>query len=119
MTLTVKLTDYPLVQSVIENFTVTITCQVTSISFSTQPSNIFIQPGITNQPQSSNFAIIQTPACGFSPTFALVGTAPNVSLTGLTSVGGSLEANGETISNKGVYTLQISSTIGTVTGLSA
>jgi hypothetical protein len=78
---------------------------VTSIAFITQPSNIFIEPGITIQPQLSNFAIAQTPACGEIATFTLVGTAPNISLTGLTSSGGSVQANGENLSNLGDYTL--------------
>jgi hypothetical protein len=48
LSFTVKLTNYPTILGFTKSFQVTITCNVLSLTWPTEPANILIEPGITN-----------------------------------------------------------------------
>jgi hypothetical protein len=68
---TVSLADYPLVPSISRTFTVTITCVVSTLTFSTSPTSTTLQVGIDAQPKDIAFETTQSPACGKIVTFSL------------------------------------------------
>ena len=62
--MTVKLTDYSGVPVLTKSFKVTITCVVSTITFSTPPAlSTTLQVGIDTQPKDIAFATSQTPDC--------------------------------------------------------
>jgi hypothetical protein len=46
----VTLANFSGVTGITKKFQVTITCETLTIAFTTTPANIFIEPGVTNQP---------------------------------------------------------------------
>ena len=64
LNLTISLTDYPGVPSILKNFVVTITCVVQTLIFSTPPaiSTIF-RVGLDAQPMDILITSLKTPAC--------------------------------------------------------
>ena len=70
--LKVSLTDYPAIPFITNNFDVTITCEVQTLTFSTLPAaSTTVQVGIDTQPFSIPFFIIKAPACTQSVAFTL------------------------------------------------
>lgn len=101
----VKLTDYPNVAGITKTFTVTVSCTVSTISFSTSPIDpITIELGITHQPFTSNYAVTKSPNCAQNPNFTL-----NQSPTFLTisnnsdNISGVVTINNATLAHKGSY----------------
>ena len=89
--LKVTLANFTGVAGITNTFKVIITCEVLTLAFTTTPANIFIEPGVTSQPQTSNFAISQTPNCGNSQTFTFVSAPPHfVSITNIIVNAGSI-----------------------------
>ena len=88
---TVTLANFTGVAGITKTFQVIITCEVLTLAFTTTPANIFIEPGVTSQPQTSDFAISQTPNCGNSQTFTFVSDPPSfVSITNILANAGSI-----------------------------
>jgi len=61
---TVTLASYTGVTGLTKTISVIITCEALALAFTTSPTNIFIEPGVTVQPLTKAFAISQTPNCG-------------------------------------------------------
>jgi hypothetical protein len=113
---TVTLANFTGVAGITKTFQVIITCEVLTIAFTSTPANIFIEPGVTNQPQTSNFAISQTPNCGNPQTFTFVSAPPLfVSITNILVNAGSIQANGAVLSDKNVYVLTLRAQVGSQT----
>jgi len=53
----VKLQNHAAVPGLTKNFQVTITCEVFTLSFTTSPVNLFVEPGVTTQPATSPFVV--------------------------------------------------------------
>ncbi len=68
----VKLTDYPAIAAITKVFSVTVTCTVSSLTFSTsQLVSKTIEVGIDNQPFTMNYAVTKSPNCAQNPTWSL------------------------------------------------
>ena len=81
VSLTVSLASYSGVTSVTKTFSVTITCEVQTLTFTTAPSaSTTLQVGIDAQPSSIFYTIGQTPACGNTVTFSM---SPSISFLSL------------------------------------
>jgi hypothetical protein len=75
LSLEIKLTDYPMVPAVTKNFKITITCTVTTLTFtSNPPANTSLEVGVDPDPHDMTFAISKTPNCVQDPTFTLAST---------------------------------------------
>jgi hypothetical protein len=60
----VKLTDYPSIAAITKTFTVTVTCTVSTLTFSTSPmASKTIEIGIDSQPFDMNYAVTKSPNC--------------------------------------------------------
>ena len=104
---TVKLANFTSVAGITKKFQVIITCEVLTLAFTTTPANIFIEPDVTSQPQTTNFAISQTPNCG-NLQITFVSAPPSfVSITNILANSGSIRANGAVLSDKNVYALSL------------
>jgi hypothetical protein len=68
----VKLTDFPSIGGITKTFTVTVTCTVSTLTFTTSPivSNT-IEIGIDSQPFKINYAVTKSPNCAQNPTWSL------------------------------------------------
>ena len=109
---TVTLANFTGVAGITKKFQVIITCEVLTLAFTTTPANIFIEPGVTTgvtrQPQTSNFVIIQTPNCGNPQIFTFVSDPLSfVSITNIQPNAGSIMADGAVLSDKNVYALRL------------
>jgi hypothetical protein len=92
---TVKLANFTGVAGITKKFQVIITCEVLTLAFTTTPANIFIEPGVTtgvtSQPQTTYFAISQTPNCSNPQTFTFISVPPSfVSITNILENSGSI-----------------------------
>jgi hypothetical protein len=66
----VKLTDWPAIAGITKTFTVTVSCTVSTVSFSTSPiATKTIEVGIDSQPFTTNYAVTKSPNCAQNPTF--------------------------------------------------
>jgi hypothetical protein len=75
LSLEIKLTDYPMVPAVTKNFKITITCTVTTLTFtSNPPASTSLEVGVDPDPHDMTFAISKTPNCVQDPTFTLAST---------------------------------------------
>jgi hypothetical protein len=109
--MTVSLQNYASV-SLSKDFDVTITCLVNTVTFQTPPAAILIEPGITTQPVNSAFMTTQSPNCGNPVSFTWVSAPPSfISLTGILSFSGAVQATGATLSNLGVNSLTLRATV--------
>jgi hypothetical protein len=89
--LTVGLVNYTEIQTIEESFKIIVTCQVTTLAFTTPPpSLITIKVGIDTQPSFTNFAVTKTPNCPQAVTFTFSGTPP-----GFVSLQNVLNASGD------------------------
>jgi hypothetical protein len=69
----VKLTDYPSIAAITKTFKVTVTCTVSTLTFSTSPmTSKTIEIGIDLQPFDMNYAVTKSPNCAQNPTWSLV-----------------------------------------------
>lgn len=60
----VKLTDYPAIAGITKTFTVTVTCTVSTLTFTTSPlASKTIEVGVDAQPYSMNYAVTKSPNC--------------------------------------------------------
>ena len=80
----VKLKDFPQVAGIEKTFTVTVTCTVSTLTFSTSPpASKTIEVGIDSQPFTMNYAVTKSPNCPqnltwtFNPTLAFITKAEN------------------------------------------
>jgi hypothetical protein len=80
----VKLKDFQQVAGIIKEFTVTITCTVSTLTFSqSPPASKTIEVGIDSQPFTMNYAVTKSPNCPqnltwtFNPTLAFITKAEN------------------------------------------
>ena len=80
----VKLTDFPAIAGITKTFTVTVTCTVSTLSFSTSPpASKTIEVGIDSHPFTMNYAVTKSPNCAqnltwtLSPTLAFITKAEN------------------------------------------
>jgi hypothetical protein len=64
ITFTVSLANFTSVPGITKTFQVIVICEAFTLVFTTSPTNIFIEPGVTVQPLTKAFAISQTPNCG-------------------------------------------------------
>ena len=71
MSLKVSLADYPLVASLTKVFKVTISCNLSAISFTTAPADTTVRVGIDTQPFVLPFMTSQTPNCFVTLSFSL------------------------------------------------
>jgi hypothetical protein len=77
VTLTVGLVNYQGISTIQVTFKIIVTCQVTTLAFTTPPPSVItIKVGIDTQPSETNFAVTKTPNCLQVVTFALSGTPP-------------------------------------------
>jgi hypothetical protein len=68
----VKLTDFPAIPGITKNFTVTVTCTVSTLSFSiSPPASKTIEVGIDSQPFTMNYAVTKSPNCAQNPTWSM------------------------------------------------
>ena len=68
----VKLTEYPSIAAIIKTFKVTVTCTVSTLTFSTSPmASKTIEIGIDSQPFDMNYAVTKSPNCAQNPTWSL------------------------------------------------
>ena len=99
--MTVKLTDFPAIAGITKNFTVTVTCTVSTLSFSTSPlASKTIEVGIDGQPFTMNYAVTKSPNCAQNPTWSM---SPSLSFVTKTENAGNLSGvitiNNATLSN--------------------
>ena len=60
----VKLSDFPSIAGITKTFTVTVTCTVSTLTFSTSPmASKTIEVGIDSQPFTMNYAVTKSPNC--------------------------------------------------------
>jgi len=105
----VSLTNYPMVATITKHFVVTISCEVTSITFSLAPGNIFVEPGVTTQPAYKSFDTTQFPNCGHTIAYAWV-TAPPAFVTKDYSTK-KVAVGGVDITKQGIYNLTLRATV--------
>jgi len=68
----VKLTDFPSIAGITKTFTVTVTCTVSTLSFTNHPTaSKTIEVGIDSQPFTMNYAVTKSPNCAQNPTWSL------------------------------------------------
>ena len=110
--MSVSLTDYPGVPVLTKSFLVTITCVVSTITFSTPPSlSTTLQVGIDTQPKDIAFATSQTPKCLKTVTFTNSTAVAFLSLTSPTTTAGNVRISGATINNDGTYVQTLTATV--------
>jgi hypothetical protein len=108
----VSLQNYPGVLPISHSFQVIISCLVYNLSYSTAPTNMFIEPSATVQPFSENFVTSQVPNCGHPVTFVLVPGYPSfVGLQGLAASSGSVVVSGAVLGNVGIYPVTLRATV--------
>ena len=97
----VKLTNYPAIAAITKTFKVTVTCTVSSLTFTTSPqASKTIEVGIDNQPFTMNYAVTKSPNCAQNPTWSF-----SPSLTFVTkaedagNMSGVVSINNATLSN--------------------
>ena len=120
MTLTVKLTNYPLIAVITKSFTITITCTVTSMSFLTYPQVLptlhEIEVGVTTQPYNMDYSIVKTPNCLQDPTWTLTtANAFTVNTGNADGESGKVQVTGATLSHLGTYPMTLTATLDGVT----
>ena len=60
----VNLSDFPSIPGITKTFTVTVTCTVSTLTFSTSPmASKTIEIGIDSQPFTMNYAVTKSPNC--------------------------------------------------------
>ena len=60
----VKLSDFPSIAGITKTFTLTVTCTVSTLTFSTSPmASKTIEVGIDSQPFTMNYAVTKSPNC--------------------------------------------------------
>ena len=109
MVLTVAMANYP-AMTLTKSFTVTITCVVQILTFTTVPS-------ASNTLKYSNLALDlpfvtnQTPACGKTVSFAIIPAKPFLGLPSPTVSGGSVRISGATYVDIGNYAETLTATV--------
>jgi hypothetical protein len=98
--MTVKLTDFPAIAGITKNFTVTVTCTVSTLSFSTSPlASKTIEVGIDG-PFTMNYAVTKSPNCAQNPTWSM---SPSLSFVtkaeNMGDLSGIITINNATLSN--------------------
>ena len=111
--MTISLTDYPLIPALIKNFTAVVTCAVLSLSFTTSPAaSTTIQIGINSQPFQILFATTKTPNCAQNPSFTLNSNPSFISeSTNLDGLSGKVSVSGATLSNVGIYQINLNGVV--------
>jgi hypothetical protein len=109
----VKLTDFPAIAGITKTFTVTVSCTVTTLSFSTSPiSTKTIEIGIDSQPFTTNYAVTKTPNCAQNPTFTLSQTLSFITSTNnADNISGVVTINNATLANKGTYAMTLAASV--------
>lgn len=109
----VKLTDWPAIAGITKTFTVTVSCIVSTVSFSTSPiASKTIELGIDSQPFTTNYAVTKSPNCAQNPTFTF-----NQTLTFLTktnnadNISGVVTINNATLAHKGTYAMTLTASV--------
>jgi hypothetical protein len=78
VTLTVKLESYPDIPEIQVSFKITVTCQVTTLAWTTIPLSLTtIRVGIGSQSALIPFLVSKTPNCPQPVTFTITGTPPS------------------------------------------
>ena len=109
---TISLTNYPMVASITKTISITITCEVLALNFTSSPAaSTTVQVGIDSQPLNIAFTSTQTPACGNSVNFVMTPSLTFLSLQNLTATGGNVQVNGATIANHATYTQTLTATV--------
>ena len=104
--LKIELNDYPMVTPITKTFQVTITCTVTTLTFTTSPAaSTDVVVGVTLQPVDLNWAISKTPNCVQDPTYTLAVDDQSWLTNNVNADGesGYLRTNGATLANLGQF----------------
>ena len=117
LSLVIGLASYPSIATITKTFKITITCSVTTITYTTSPAaSTSLEVGVTTQPYDLTFAVTKTPNCVQNPTFTLAST-PAASFSSYTlntdGVSGYVRITGATLSNQGSYSMTLNSALDT------
>jgi hypothetical protein len=123
LSLTIGLTDYPSIATINKTFSITITCIVTSLTYTTSPpATTNLEVGVDTQPHDMNFVITKSPNCSQDPTFTLASTpaAAFASRTiGADGESGYVRITGATLTNQGSYAMTLTATLDSATQISS
>jgi hypothetical protein len=117
----VKLTDFPSIGGITINFTVTVTCTVSTLTFTTSPmASKTIEIGIDSQPFTINYAVIKSPNCAQNPTWSL---SPSLSFItkaeNADNLSGVVTINNATLSHVSTNLMTLTAAVGVKTATSS
>jgi len=108
----VSLQLYPTVTPVSKTFQVLIACEAFTVTFSTPPANLLIEPQVTTQPYVKTFITSQSPSCGHTVTFTFVSVPPAfVTFQNLAPAQGDIKVNGATLASQGLHSITIRASV--------
>jgi hypothetical protein len=116
----VKLTDYPSIKRT-ETFTVTVTCTVSTLTFTTSPiASKTIEVGVDVQPFTMDYAVIKSPNCAQNPTWSL---SPSLSFVtkaeNADNFSGKVSINNATLSHVSTNTMTLTAVVDAKTATSS
>jgi hypothetical protein len=119
LSITVGLTDYPMVATVTKTFVINITCTVTAMAFTANPpATTSLEVGVNPQPHDMTFSISKTPNCVQDPTFTLAST-PTSAFTSRTvnadGESGYVRVNGAVLADGGQYSMTLTANLDSAT----
>jgi len=113
VTLTVGLVSYPDIPEIQVSFKITVTCQVTTLAWTTIPlSPTTIRVGIGSQSALIPFLVSKTPNCPKPVNFGILETLPSfLSLQNMANASGDVEVTGATNGDHGSYQLTLTASV--------